>query len=364
MRDFVRRILRLGIEVHALTPPGEFSDELANDGLVWHRLRMRRGRRGLWTAPWSLADILGAARGLRPDLVMNVTALPVLVGSVAAALTREAAVVNVLPGLGHLFATPQRGTRAERWLVRSGFRWVASRPHTALVFQLKADRDRIVTRTQPGRAHVAIIPGWGVDADRFDLERKETTPPLVVLIARMLWAKGISDFVEAARRHRSAGHPARFAIVGTPDPGNPGSISVEELDRWKGGESVEWWGWRSDIPELLSQASLLVLPTRYGEGVPRVLVEAAAAGLPAIASDVPGCRAIVEDQATGWLVPVGDVDSLERTIGRALADPVTRRTLGQAARRVVRDRFSADLVVDRYSEVFRSLGFATPWSQE
>jgi glycosyltransferase involved in cell wall biosynthesis len=309
-------------------------------------------------------DILKTIRAVQPDLVMNVTALPVLVGSVAAALARNAVVVNVLPGLGHLFATPQRGTSAERWLVRAGFRWVASRRHTALVFQLEADRDKVVPAAQPGRERLAIIPGWGVDVDRFDLKREEASPPQVVLVARMLWEKGVSDFVEAARQLRSMDPPARFVIVGRPDAGNPGSISVAKLDRWKDDGSVEWWGWRSDIPELLSRASLLVLPTRYGEGVPRVLVEAAAAGLPVVASDVPGCRAIVQDGISGWLVPVGDVARLVHTIGSALQDPLRRRSLGEAGRRVVRDRFSVELVVELYSEVFRSLGLAWPWRRQ
>jgi glycosyltransferase involved in cell wall biosynthesis len=176
----------------------------------------------------------------------------------------------------------------------------------------------------------------------------------------MLREKGVSDFVEAARRLREEGPSARFVIVGVPDDGNPSSIPVAELDRWNQDGSVEWWGWRGDIPELLSQASLLVLPTRYGEGVPRVLVEAAAAGLPVVASDVPGCRAIVQDGVSGWLVPVGDVARFERTIGSALRDPESRSAFGVAGRRVVRDRFNVDLVVDRYDKVFRSLGFAVP----
>jgi hypothetical protein len=144
MRDFVRRMSRSGIEVHALCPAGGFVDTLKQDGLAWRPLRMRRGRGGVWSAPWSLLDIRKTVQAVRPDLVMNVTALPVLVGTVAA-LQREIVVVNVLPGLGHLFATPQHGTRAERWLVRLGFRWVASRPNSALVFQLETDRDKIVT---------------------------------------------------------------------------------------------------------------------------------------------------------------------------------------------------------------------------
>jgi glycosyltransferase involved in cell wall biosynthesis len=183
---------------------------------------------------------------------MNVTALPVLVGTVAA-LQREIVVVNVLPGLGHLFATPQHGTRAERWLVRLGFRWVASRPNSALVFQLETDRDKIVTPGRSGRMELAIIPGWGVDIDRFDLERNEASPPQVLLVARMLREKGVSDFVEAARRLREEGPSARFVIVGVPDDGNPSSIPVAELDRWNQDGSVEWWGWRGDIPELLSR---------------------------------------------------------------------------------------------------------------
>ena len=360
MRDFLRRISGRGIHVDVVSPGGDFVGDLLRDGMGWRRLRMRRGRGGLWTSPWSLADILRSMRALRPDLVMNVTAVPALVGSLAAGLAGEVSVVNVLPGLGHLFATPPRGTRIERELVRAGFRWVAGRPDSAIVFQLESDRARIVSSAQSGRGNVSVVPGWGVDLERFQLIHKEPSPPLVVLVARLLREKGISDFVEAARRIRSAGSQARFALVGTPDTGNPGAIPVAELERWRGEGHVEWWGWRSDIPELFARASLLVLPTRYGEGVPRVLVEAAAAGLPVVASDTPGCRAIIRGGISGWLVPAGDVSRLSEAIQAALDDPAARRTRGEAGRRVARDRFSVDLVVSRYFEVFRSLGLTPP----
>jgi glycosyltransferase involved in cell wall biosynthesis len=178
---------------------------------------------------------------------------------------------------------------------------------------------------------------------------------LVILASRMLWDKGVGEFVEAARMIGARGVHARFALVGDTDAGNPSAVSREQLRKWRDEGVVEWWGWRRDIQTVLGQSHLVCLPSSYGEGIPRVLIEAAACGRPLVATDAPGCREIVRDGLNGFLVPVKDARSLADALHRLLIDPDLVRRMGANGRELVLSKFSLDQVLASNLAVYEDL---------
>jgi glycosyltransferase involved in cell wall biosynthesis len=189
-----------------------------------------------------------------------------------------------------------------------------------------------------------LIRGSGVDMRRFVPVPEPSGAPLVVFASRMLWAKGVAEFVEGARISKARGSHARFILVGDTDD-NPGAVSVTQLAQWERSGVVEWWGHRSDMPQVFAQSAVVVLPSIYREGVPKVLIEAAACGRPIVTTDMPGCREIVRDAVNGFLVPVRDAEAVAEAVGRLIADDRLRRHMGDASREIAVREFAVEVVV-------------------
>jgi glycosyltransferase involved in cell wall biosynthesis len=178
--------------------------------------------------------------------------------------------------------------------------------------------------------------------------------PLVMLPARMLADKGVREFVEAARIVSGRGVAARFVLVGGLDGRNPTAISERHLRGWHDEGVVEWWGHRTDMSLALAASNLVVLPS-YREGLPKVLLEAAASGRAIVATDVPGCRDVVRHAVTGWLVPPRDAPALAAAIERLLQAPAWRAEAGQRGRELVQREFSITRIARETIDLYRGL---------
>jgi glycosyltransferase involved in cell wall biosynthesis len=171
----------------------------------------------------------------------------------------------------------------------------------------------------------------------------------------MLWDKGVDEFVAAIKILRGKGVVARFVLVGDSDEENPAAIPVKQLESWRDSGVVEWWGRRDDMPEVLAQATIVCLPSRYREGLPKVLLEAAACGRALISTDAPGCREIVHHGVNGLLVPIRDANSLALAIERLLGEPVTRAEMGRQGRKMVVAEFSESSVAAQTLAVYEEM---------
>jgi glycosyltransferase involved in cell wall biosynthesis len=198
-----------------------------------------------------------------------------------------------------------------------------------------------------------LIPGSGVDTERFIKSPEPDGIPVVILPARLLWDKGVGEFVEAARLLRSKCIKARFALVGDIDLDNPTSVTIEQLRDWEKEGVIEWWGWKDSMEQVYAEAHIVCLPS-YREGLPKTLVEAAACGRPIIAFDVPGCREIVRPDKNGLLVPVYDVPGLADAMEYLITNSDIRKSMGTAGREIVEDGFSAELIVSQTLGVYSS----------
>ncbi|GAB6111204.1 hypothetical protein JCM14713_09620 [Desulfomicrobium salsuginis] len=188
-----------------------------------------------------------------------------------------------------------------------------------------------------------LIRGAGVDTQEFAVAPEADGSPVVILVARMLWDKGIGEYVEAAHILKTRGRVVRMLLVGAPDDQNPASIPTKALNEWNLSGAVEWLGHRSDIPELLTQSHIVCLPS-YREGLPKSLLEGLAAGRPLVATDVPGCREAVQDGVNGFLVPAKDARSLADALEKLILSRELRQRMGEASRNLALSEFSSQRI--------------------
>jgi glycosyltransferase involved in cell wall biosynthesis len=308
-------------------------------------------RRGL--SPWGLAKEFLALRQIvraeQPDILHLVALRPVVVGNLLAHWLRRAAVVNAITGLGYLF-TGSRRSVARRVLERA-LPFLLSRGVT--ITQNPSDKSELVGMGA-NTLLLESLPGVGVDIDVYSPQKQAVDasqdptsgrPLVVFLAARLLWEKGIGEFVEAARLIQ-AEYPAlkvRFLLAGAADPGNPGAIAPEQIDAWRKESSVEWLGYRDDMPDLVSACDICCLPS-YREGMPRTVQEAMACAKPCVVTDVTGCRDAVSDGDNGLLVPPRDAPALAKALIRLLLDADLRQRMGQRGRERAVAEFSQQAV--------------------
>lgn len=291
----------------------------------------------------------------KPDIVHQVTAKPIFYGTIAARLTGVRAIVNTLTGLGSMFSSNTWKARLVRPGMRAGFKAALSARNSRTIFQNRDDLALFVSGGLVDAEKTVLIRGSGVDIGKFDQKPEPDGVPLVILPARMIWEKGVREFVEAARLSTAGGVRARFALLGDRDAENPAAIPSAQLARWKKEGPVEWWGNRTDMPDVISRAHIVCLPSYYGEGLPKALLEGAACGRALVAADVPGSREIVRHEDTGLLVPPRNAAALAAALRRLIEDKPLRERLGSRARQMVSREFSEEKVVGLTLDVYREL---------
>ncbi len=346
---------RSGYQVHVATGVTDRRAELERHGLVVHPLPLDRGATGLVNAWRLLVSIWRVLRAVRPDLVHLVTIKPVLFGGLAARLLGIRSMVVAVSGLGHVFVARGAWAALRRAFIVGWYRVVFRSADVVVIFQNADDRDQLAGLADLALERTVLIRGSGVDLDHYVPQPMAPGVPVVMLAARLLGDKGVREFVQAGIVLAGQGCAVRFVLVGDLDPANPASLTQAELDTWSGERAVECWGHRSDMPQVLAQARLVVLPS-YREGLPKVLLEAAACGRAVVTTDVPGCRDAIEPGVTGVLVPARDATALAHAIRALLADEPRCRAMGAAGRTLAEREFDVRQVVARHLEVYgRSL---------
>ena len=265
--------------------------------------------------------------------------------------------VNAVAGMGYVFIGDQLKARVLRPFVRLLMRAALGGDSARLILQNPDDMNLFLRAGLAPKEQIRLIPGSGVDCARFrppTEPRAEGEPPLVLLAARMLWDKGVQEFVDAARALKAQGRKVRFALAGTPDPGNPAAVPEATLVAWRDSGEVEWLGHVADMPALLAAADIVVLPS-YREGLPKSLIEAAACARPLIATDVPGCREVVRDGVDGLLVPASESAPLAKAVARLLDDPALARRFGETARDKALSEFDERKIIEATLAVYREV---------
>lgn len=302
-------------------------------------------------AVYSLAKIF---RQQKPDLVHLHTIKPVLYGSLAAWLLGIKPVVRSVTGLGYVFLAENRHARLLRSLLKIVYRFIFRVGHGMTIFENQTDRNYFLQEKFVREEQSVLIEGVGVDTDFYQPQPEPQGIATVALAARFLWDKGVGEYVEAARLVRQRGIEARFLLVGQTDPGNPASIPDQTIETWSRQGLVECWGWQSDMRAVFSAAHIVTLPS-YREGLPTVLIEAAACARPLVATDVPGCRDVVQHGVNGCLVPPRDARQLSEALIHLLESAALRQQMGAASRQMAEQRFDIAHVNRQTLNVYQRL---------
>ncbi len=351
-----------GYEVHVATSAHdrEHVAVIEAAGFPFHPLPLsQHGMRPLEEGRTILA-IERLYRKLKPDLVHHVTIKAVIYGGIAARLARVPAAVFAITGLGYLYSEPGFKARLARMGASVAFRAALGHPNARLIFQNPDDRAMFLREKLIDETRTVVIKGSGVDMSAFMPMPEADGVPVILFAGRLLWKKGVGEFVEAARRLKNGGVAARFVVVGYGEPSSPAAVPESQIRDWAASGLVEWWGKRDDMPTVFAQSHLVCLPSSYGEGVPKVLIEAAACGRAIVTTDTPGCREITRDGENGLLVPPGDVDALAAAIRRLAADGELRRAMGARGREIALAEFSLESVVAQTFAVYQTLGAGMP----
>jgi glycosyltransferase involved in cell wall biosynthesis len=283
----------------------------------------------------------------QPDVVHHFTIKPVIYGSIAARVAGVPRIINTITGLGYVY-TDRQGIL--RWIVDRLYRFALRFSHRVF-FQNEDDRALFVDRGLVNPAVALLVPGSGVNTDRFRPEAAPAPRPArahgatVLMLSRVLRDKGAYEYVDAARYVRRSMPDVRFCIVGEIDVRNPSAVAEETVRAWQNEGVIEWFGHTDEVRPHIARADMVVLPS-YREGMPRSLMEASAMGKPVIATDVVGCREVVEHGRTGLLVPVRDSEALAKAIIELARDPEQRARMGAAGREKMLREFDERFVIE------------------
>lgn len=355
-RSFALALRDSGREILLTSPDGRYGGRLCGLGLHWQPIPMDRRSLNPFREVLLLWRLVRLFRRERPDVVHGFTIKCAVYGSLAARLAGVPARVNAVAGMGYVFTSKSLKARLLRPLVRGLLRLALGGRNARLILQNPDDVALFRQARLVDPERIRLIPGSGVDCARFapDPTRRPGERLQAVLPARLLWDKGLAEYVEAARLLRDRAVPVDLLLAGEPDPGNPAAVPESAVREWVSEGLVQWLGHVDDMPALFRSVDIVVLPS-YREGLPKGLIEAGASGCALVTTDVPGCREVVAHERDGLLVPARNAVALADAIERLAADPALRARLAAAAREKAVAEFDERIVIERTLEVYREL---------
>jgi glycosyltransferase involved in cell wall biosynthesis len=344
-----------GYDVHVVS--GAESDQerrkFVSHGLKFHEIPLSRGGANPLRDWTTIRAMAAAFRTVSPDIAHLVTIKPLLYGGLLSRFMGVQKVICAVSGLGYVFVAKGIVARLRRWLLSKLLRVSIGHANAHVILQNTDDLEELRTRGILQHCTTHLIKGSGVDLEGFRPHPEVSGTPRVLLPARLLIDKGIREFCAAADLLAKRDMDCEFVLAGPLDPHNPSGISRPELQKLIQSGHVIWMGQQDDMPDVLRNSHVVVLPS-YREGLPKALIEAAAAGRPIVTTDVPGCRDVVEGGVSGIIVPVRDAAALADAIEELLASPELRRTYGLAGRRKAEAEFGVKAVVAQTLALYES----------
>jgi glycosyltransferase involved in cell wall biosynthesis len=337
----IRELKNAKIHVLAVAPRDDASAKFESIGVPFREAAMdRRGLNPVHDIAF-LRQLYTIYREEKPDIVFHNTVKPVIYGSIAASYAGVPSVLNMIPGLGYVFVDGGRKQRWLRALVRTMYR-VSLRSSRKVFFQNPDDQDYFVRHRLVRRDQAQLTYGLGVDLEKFYFVEPQSRGGggcTFMLMSRLLWDKGVGEFVTAAAHVKGKFPTAKFILLGRIDAGNPSGISKSVVDEWCRSGTIEYLGEVADIRQILEKVDVVVLPSYYREGIPNSLMEAMSMGKSIITTDSPGCRETVVNDYNGLLIPPRDVDSLVSAMEFMISNTSRRLEMGRNGRSLAEQRF-------------------------
>ena len=365
LSHFLSRALcaqKAGFEIYVCCNETNKRKIIENNGIKFIKLPYKRSNINPLYELYILLRFIFILKKIKPDIVHNIALKSIIHGSIASKILNIKSVINAPVGMGYVFISNDLKARVLRpvlkfLLINLLDSHKGRNKKNRVIFENNDDLDYFINLKAVNSKSACVISGAGVEVDKFIYKRKKINKiPTVVLVARMLKDKGIYEFIEAYKLLQDRKIKCRFILVGDIDPINPSSIEKSFLQNCHREKRIEWLGWIDNIDKVLWETDILCLPS-YREGLPKSLIEGAAAGLPLVSTDTVGCREVVIDGLNGFLVPIKDSKKLADAIEKLILDSELRRSMGEESRKLAKSRFSSSIINSLTMKVYNELYF-------
>lgn len=335
-----------GYRVVVIAPKDNYSDRFEAFGIQYIEIRMNNKGTNPVEDSRLIYDFYRLYKRIAPDVILQYTIKPNIYGSFAAGMLKIP-VISSITGLGTVFLNDGISSRIAKWLYKNALRFA-----TDVFFLNSADRALFIDSKLVAAKKASLMPGSGIDTELFMPRKKRQDDDgkfRFLLIARLIKDKGIVEYANAAKKIREKGNSqAEFLLLGAYYPGNPTAITEQEIAEWEEEGIIHYLGTNDDVPSVIADVDCVVLPS-YREGISQVLLEAASMAKPIIATDVPGCREVVEDGVNGYLCKAKNVDDLAMQMEKMLLlKEEVCREMGNKGREKVIDEFDEAVVNRKY----------------
>ncbi|WP_462180677.1 glycosyltransferase family 4 protein [Pseudoalteromonas gelatinilytica] len=351
------KALREGYDVIVACRFTEHKTELESMGFKAIHVSFNRSGGGIISELKTIRAIKEILEETKPDVIHSITIKPVLyTGLALKKIKKSIPFVAAISGLGYVFTANTFRAKVTKLIASVFYKAALSQQFKTVIFQNTSDESILTHVAKLNSSDKVLIKGSGADLSVYDFKpESRDQSPKVVMACRLLKEKGVYQFVEAAKIVKASYPNAEFLLVGTPDLENPNTVKQAEIDNWVNEGVINYLGHRNDIPDIFSSSNIVCLPSFYGEGVPKVLIEAAACGRAIVTTDNPGCRDAVIEGKTGLTVPVRDPNKLAEALTQLIENTQLRLSMGQQGRKFAEQEFDVNSVVDKHLEIYSSL---------
>ncbi|BCD67753.1 glycosyltransferase family 4 protein [Nitratiruptor sp. YY09-18] len=350
----MQRLKNEGWEVYAIAPKGDYLPLFTKEGIKTVHYEIERGSLNPFKELKVIYNLYKAIKPLQLDILHTFTVKPNIYGTFAGYFAKVPHILNLVEGLGSFYIEDSMRVKLVRFMIERLYK-AAFSLSVGAVFVNNDDPKYLIQKKIISQEKAHIIKSVGIDTNFFDplnidasKLKKELSPsgkPIIMMVGRAIWHKGVKEFYEAAKRLHNE---AVFVYVGGTYPDNPSSVSEDFLKQ----DFVHYAGHQDDIHRWIAACDIFVLPS-YREGLPRTLLEAASLAKPLIATDTVGCRDVVKDGYNGFLVPIKDIESLTNKIKLLIEDENLRQKFGKNGRKMVEEEFALEKVVDAYVALYK-----------
>lgn len=340
MKEFISR----GHRVIILAPKDEFSQRFQGLNCEFIEINLSRKGTRIFGELSSICELFSKLKSIKPDVVLSYTVKPVIYGTLASKFSGVKTKIAITTGLGFVFNHDNYTTKVAKLLYKFVLNFADE-----VWFLNRDDESTFIQANLVKKEKTFVLPGEGVDVKHYSPTQEEKKDITFTLISRMLWDKGIGIFVESARVLKGKYPHVIFQILGPTDEGNPEAIPLKQLEEWNKEGFISYLGSTNDIRPILKNTTCLVHPTYYKEGVPRILMEANAMGIPCITTDIPGCRDVIQHRFNGFLISPKNTDALTDSMNEYLnLSEDSRTNFSQNGRMKIVNEFSSKIINDIY----------------
>lgn len=339
-------------EIHIACKNTKFKNQFLSLGFNFHDLNIKRGRFSFIHDFYILILILKIILTVKPKIIHLITIKPIILGGIIVSFFNKIFCVFSFAGLGHTFVQTSFLNKLRLKLIKIIYKLILKKSRKKIIFQNSFDLKVISKLTNLLPNDYKIIKGSGIDLNNFKFKKIPNGPIVFLMASRLIWEKGIKEFVEASKIIEKKFKNTVFILAGSLDQENPSSLTNNDLKKIQISSNVKYIGFVKDIKKLIEKSHVIVLPSYYGEGVPKFLIEGCAIGRPIITSSIPGCKYLVSNGKNGYFVKPKNIASLVEAMEKILNQRKKLNLMGTKSRKIAEKNFDLSLVIKKHLEIY------------